>query len=346
MNVPVLSTLEKKIPVRRKPRLGFLGLGWIGANRLATLAKSGLVEIAAVADPVAELVDDAAAHAPKAMRFRQLEELLERDLDGVVIATPSAQHAAQSIAALEHGLSVFCQKPLGRNSAEVDRVIDAARTADRLLGVDFSYRFTHALQSIRQLVRSGALGEIFAADLVFHNAYGPDKPWFYNRSQSGGGCLIDLGIHLVDAALWILDSPIVRADGRLYCKGERLKGERELCEDYAIARLESAAGTVLNLACSWNLHAGCDAVIQAAFYGTKGGAALRNVDGSFFHFTAERFTRTRRDILTEPPDDWMGRAALDWAQKLSKSARYHSEVERLREVSAVLDSIYAGGGDA
>ncbi|HEX4665732.1 MAG TPA: Gfo/Idh/MocA family oxidoreductase [Chthoniobacterales bacterium] len=345
MNAPALATIEKSIPATRKPRLGFLGVGWIGANRLAALAKSDLVEIAAVADPVADLVEKATAHAPEVMRFSRLEELLECGLDGVVIATPSAQHAAQSIAALERGFSVFCQKPLGRNRAEVERVIDAGRTADRLIGVDLSYRFTRALQSIRQLVRSGELGEVFAVDLVFHNAYGPDKSWFYDPAQSGGGCLIDLGIHLVDAALWILESPIVRADGRLYCKGKRLKGRRDLCEDYATARLESAAGTILDLACSWNLHAGCDAVIEAACYGAEGGAAMRNLDGSFFHFTAERFTRTGRETLTEPSDDWMGRAALDWAQRLSQSARYDSEIERLLEVSAVLDSIYEGGGD-
>ena len=205
MNATAPTIRATATPAVTKPRLGFLGVGWIGANRLGALARSGLVEVSALADPVREVAEKAAVHAPDAIRVGELEELLELDLDGIVIATPSAQHAEQSITALEQGLAVFCQKPLSRDRAEVSRVIDTARDYDRLLGVDLSYRFTHALQGIRSLVRSGELGEIFAVDLVFHNAYGPDKPWFYDPAQSGGGCLIDLGIHLLDAALWILE---------------------------------------------------------------------------------------------------------------------------------------------
>src|SRR5690606_4635728 len=94
--------------------------------------------------------------------------------------------------------------------SEVQPVIEAARSADRLLGVDFSYRFTEAMQAVRSLVEGGALGRVYAVDLVFHNAYGPDKPWFYDPRLAGGGCVMDLGIHLVDLALWTLGFPVVR----------------------------------------------------------------------------------------------------------------------------------------
>jgi predicted dehydrogenase len=346
MNATAPTIRESGIRSVAKPRLGFLGVGWIGANRLGALARSGLVEVSALADPVHDIMEKAAVHARDAIRVGELDELLELDLDGIVIATPSAQHAEQSITALEQGLAVFCQKPLGRDRAEVSRVIETARDCDRLLGVDLSYRFTHALERIRSLVHSGELGEIFAGDLIFHNAYGPGKSWFYDPAQSGGGCLIDLGIHLLDAALWILDAPIRRVEGHLFKDGQPLRGRRDLCEDYASARVELGNGTLLNLACSWNLHAGRDAVIEAVFYGTKGGAAMRNVNGSFFDFTAERFTGTSRETVAEPPDDWMGRAAIDWARDLANGRRYDPEIERLIEVSAALDAIYTGGADA
>src|SRR5690606_4534507 len=122
-----------------------------------------------------------------------IEALLEADLDGVVVATPSALHAEQSIRALERGMAVFCQKPLGRTAAETRRVVDAARGADLLLGVDFSYRHTAAVISLRDLVTAGSLGRIYAVDLTFHNAYGPDKEWFRDPALSGGGCVMDLG---------------------------------------------------------------------------------------------------------------------------------------------------------
>ena len=72
---------------------------------------------------------------------------------------------------------------------------------------------------------------------------------------------------------------------------------------------------------------------------------MRNVNGSFFDLTAERFTGTRRETLAEPPDDWMGRAAIDWARRLADGSGFDPEIERLIEVSAALDAIYAGAGN-
>src|SRR6266513_1706325 len=277
MNTATASSAQFAAAIAPRPRLGFLGLGWIGTHRLAAIARAGVAEIVAIVDPMEDMLAAAAQHAPNAFHFHDSNQLLERDLDGIVIATPSALHAGQSIAALNRGLAVFCQKPLGRTAKEVCEVIDAARSANRLLGVDLSYRHTDALQKLRQLVRGNEIGEIFAVDLIFHNAYGPQKPWFYDRSQSGGGCIVDLGIHLVDAALWILDQPIVSVSSRLFHNGERIDQSAAICEDYATARLDLANGAAMNLSCSWHLHAGRDAVIGASFYGTKGSAALRNL---------------------------------------------------------------------
>lgn len=324
----------------RKPRLGFLGLGWIGENRLKAIAHADIAEIKVIVDPVQEMLRAAAQHAPDALRSRRFEDLFAIDLDAVVIATPSAHHAAQAIAALDRGLGVFCQKPLGRNLAEVRQVVNAARAADRLLGVDLSYRATTALRKLRELIHSGELGDIFAIDLVFHNAYGPQKPWFYDPLQAGGGCVVDLGIHLIDAALWILNEPIVRAASRLFHEGKLISGRADVCEDYATARFDLANGAVLSLSCSWHLHAGRDAIIKAAFYGTKGGAAMRNVNGSFYDFVAERFTKTARQSLAEPPDDWFGRAAVEWVDALAKDSSYDPGIEGLLEVHAALDAIY------
>jgi len=299
------------------------------------------IEAAAIADPSPESVETARRLAPGAEVVSGLDEMLRLGLDGVVIATPSALHAAQSIEALEAGAAVFCQKPLGRTAAEVQRVVDAARAADRLLGVDMSYRHTAAMVRIEQLVRSGELGRIHAVDLTFHNAYGPDKPWFYDPAQSGGGCVIDLGVHLVDLALWTLGFPkVAQVEAQLFQRGERLPKPPEQCEDYAVATLELESGAVIRLACSWNLHAGQDALIEAAFYGSEGGAAMRNLGGSFYDFEARRFTGTAAETLTSPPDQWGGRAAAEWARRLARSQRYDPAAERLVAVAQVLDRIY------
>jgi predicted dehydrogenase len=321
-----------------KPRIGFLGTGWIGRHRMAAMLATGAVEAVALCDPSGGCLAEAGSIAPDARRVETLEEMLALDIDGVVIATPSALHAAQAITALDAGKAVFCQKPLGRTLTETRAVVEAARAADRLLGVDLSYRHTAGMRQIAELVHGGALGRLFAVDLTFHNAYGPDKPWFYDPVQSGGGCVIDLGVHLVDLALWTLGFPrIADVDARLLKGGEPLQpGE---VEDYAVAQF-SAGDVAVRLACSWRLPAGRDAVIEAAFYGTQGGAALRNVAGSFYDFTAERFDGTGAETLVGPPDDWGGRAAAAWAEQLARSPAFDPAAEQFVRSADVLDRIY------
>jgi predicted dehydrogenase len=322
-----------------RPRVGFLGVGWIGRHRMEAMLATGAVEAAAVADPSDEMADAALKLAPGAKRVEGLEALLADDLDGVVIATPSALHAEQSIQALRAGAAVFCQKPLGRTAQEARAVVEAARDADRLLAVDLSYRFTEGMRRIRELLAGGELGQVYAVDLVFHNAYGPDKAWFYDPASSGGGCVMDLGVHLVDLALWALDFPEVESVSSDLLSGGKPLREGQV-EDYAAANLRLGNGASVRLACSWRLPAGREAAISAAFYGTGGGAALRNVGGSFYDFVAERYRGTATEALASPPDAWGGRAAADWAERLGRGESFDPAAGRLVDVARVLDRIY------
>lgn len=323
-----------------RPRLGFVGVGWIGRSRMEAVVASGLAVVGAVLDPSPEMRAAALEMAPTAVAVDSFEALLNEPLDGVVIATPSAVHAEQAIAALDRGLAVFCQKPLARTAREATLVVEAARRADRLLGVDYSYRFSAAFQRARAVVTSGAIGTVYAADLTFHNAYGPDKPWFYDPALSGGGCVMDLGSHLVDMALWVMRPPAssgVRS--RLFAHGRPLV-DRAQVEDFATASIDFLDGAEVRLACSWNLSAGQDAVISASFYGSDGGVAVHNVNGSFYDFIAERYRGTSRDTLARPPDDWGGRAAVVWAERLANGERYDPAAEELIAVSEIVDGIY------
>jgi predicted dehydrogenase len=324
-----------------RPRVGFVGVGWIGRHRLQSILESGAVEVAAVADFDTAAASEIAGQISGAVVAPSLDALLELQLDGLVIATPTALHAEQAIAALEKDTAVFCQKPLGRSAGETARVIRAARLANRLLAVDLSYRFVRGVQKIKQMISAGEIGPIYVADLVFHNAYGPDKAWYYDRACSGGGCLIDLGIHLIDLALWMLDFPVVeKVSSRLFSGGKPVRRAAGALEDYALARLDLTTGATVNLACSWRLPAGRDAVIGASFFGTEGGLSIQNVGGSFYDFSAQRFNGTSRVILDEPPDPWGGRAAVAWAEQLSADASFDAKIERAYLVAEVIDEIY------
>src|SRR5581483_9785737 len=203
------------------------------------------------------------------------------------------------------------------------------------------YRFVAGVSTLRTMIQGGELGELYAIDLAFHNAYGPDKQWFYDIAQSGGGCVMDLGTHLVDLAMWTSGSGgCHELDAKLAAFGKPLAPPIGCVEDYASAQWRLDSGASVRMSCSWRLPAGCDAFIEASFYGTRGGAALRNVGGSFYDFAIERFDGTRRERVAGPPDAWGGRALVHWAERLAAGERFDPEAGRYVEVARTLDRIY------
>jgi predicted dehydrogenase len=304
------------------------------------LAAAGLADIVAIADVNPDAAIRAAAAIQGARACGDLDELLSLGVDGIVIATPNALHASQAIAALDVGVAVFCQKPLGRSASEVRLVVGTARRANRLLDVDFSYRYTDGLQKIAGLAESDVLGTLYAAELTFHNAYGPDKPWFYDRAQSGGGCVIDLGVHLIDLALWMFGRPVTAVTSRLFSGGVAME-HVDGVEDFAVVRLDFEDAATAQINCSWRLPAGRDAIIEAAFYGTRGAAKWQNVDGSFLDFVTERFDGTSTIVISQPPDDWGPRALIRWTERLGARCGFDPSVEHALDVAVVLDSIYS-----
>lgn len=343
-----MNTRDEGMPGGRRPRVAFLGTGWIGRARLASVVDSGRAQVVGVADPSPAARAAALDIAPDATPVSELGSLLALQPDGVVIASPSALHAGQAERVLRHGAAVFCQKPLGRSEPETRMLIETARRTDRLLHVDLCYRHVEGMTALRSLVQGGELGRIFAVDLTFHNAYGPDKPWFYSRRQAGGGCLLDLGTHLVDLALWVLDHPEPRTVRcHLFREGRPLDPSGDAVEDFAAAEVEMQDGTLVRLSCSWRLSAGRDAVIQADFHGTGGGVSWRNVDGSFYDFGVERFAGTDRTSLVEggglAPRSWGGGAILEWLDRLRRGGFYDRRVEEILPVVRLLDRMYQRG---
>jgi len=219
------------------------------------------------------------------------------------------------------------QKPVGCTAEEVRAVVATAERADVLLGVDLSYRYAEAFRAARELVMSGRLGDVFAAELTFHNAFGPDKAWAQDPALAGGGCVIDLGIHLVDLAVWTLG--LAPHSVNSYLRGEPL-------ETWATAELDH-----VRIACSWHLHAGAAAAVEAIFRGTDGAVAVSNVDGSFYDFRCDLLEGQSRTTLVEPPDEWPGRAAVDWSSRVAAGDRFDPVLaSQLVRTAEILDRIY------
>jgi predicted dehydrogenase len=325
-----------------KPKLGFLGVGWIGRNRLQAIIQEHIAEVAMISDPNMAFAQEALQLAPGAKQASGLTDLVSNGIDGIIIATPSAMHASQALEAIMEGKAVFCQKPLGRNAQEVEQVVQAAKEKNVLLRVDFSYRFTEGILALKQIMETGELGNIFGINLVFHNAYGPDKPWYFDPKQAGGGCVMDLGVHLVDLLVYLFDDPKVsNVCSQLFSKGSLLTDPDQQVEDYAVAQFLVNDSISVQMACSWNLPAGNDAVIEVSFYGTKSGVTFKNRNGSFYHFITERLNGTSTEAISTPGDQWSGKAAVAWTNELAASGnKFNPEALQYIRTAEILDKIY------
>lgn len=335
------NTTEYDLISTNTLRLGFAGVGWIGKNRLDSVIQSENISKACICDTSAENISAVLSSYPQFEATQSFENLLSCNIDGVVIATPSALHAAQTIAALERGLAVFCQKPLGRNPQEVNEIIKTAERQNLLLGIDMSYRYCKAITALKNNLN--AIGDIFAIETHFHNGYGPDKPWFYNPELSGGGCVIDLGIHLIDLIIYLMNPSTIKfMSSQLYSYGKRItKMSTPVIEDYATFSFTLPNECIVHGACSWNLPIGKDASIGLTLYGTQGGLSFRNVNGSFYDFTSEFFHKTQHETLSSPPDNWSGRAIVNWVNQLKYSKQFDRTILHANLTAEIIDKIYS-----
>lgn len=349
IDAPYTPTTQGTAPVTDTPRvlrLAFVGTGWIGTQRMQSLIGSHDVQVAAIVEPVAERARCAAALIEATPPVHETVDSwlgTDPECDGVVIASPSALHARQAIAVLEAGMPVFVQKPMARSRAEAQAVVDAARHADRALDVDFSYRGVSGLSVARRRVSEGEIGRVYAAELTFHNAYAPDKGWAHERALSGGGCVMDLGCHLVDLLTHMVpDDPVLAVQAARFAKGQRLTALDDTCEDFAVATLQLQSGLVAQLTCSWHAHAGVDAVIEAVFHGTRGSVRLVNECGSFTRIAVQHNTGSRRETLGDATAPWGGVEIGHWADRVARGGRFCAErASRYLHVADVLDRINA-----
>ncbi|MDQ6671112.1 MAG: Gfo/Idh/MocA family oxidoreductase [Chloroflexota bacterium] len=277
--------------------LAFAGVGWLGESLIKELPGVPELELTGVQDARLELAREVSAKYGGVWFGSQYTQLLALPgVDGVVICTPNALHVPQAAQALRAGKHVLVQKPLALSFAEARWLIDLARDAERMLFVDYTYRFLETIAALRQAL--ARLGQVRAVTAQFHNLYGPgaEKTWFFDRKLSGGGALLDLGVHLLDLALWLFQPHQVSLEEARLVRGG-IEREAEL-------RVRLDAEVPFDLAVSWNAPL---AQTRIAFDIDAEHGRLRweNVDGSFFRFRTvldhtlliERETTLRIDTL-------------------------------------------------
>jgi predicted dehydrogenase len=193
-----------------------LRVGIIGAGGIATSAHipndlklTHQVELAAVGDVNLERARQVATEYQIPAAYADYREMLERErLDAVSICTPNAFHAPASVAALEAGCHVLCEKPPALRPEEVEAVAEAARKAGRIFTVALNFRFHPEVVAARRFTAEGGMGEIYAARVkVSRRRAVPSWGVFTHKELQGGGPMIDMGVHFLDVALYLMGYP-------------------------------------------------------------------------------------------------------------------------------------------
>ena len=258
-----------------KRRSETLGVGIIGAGGIARgahqpgFAAQPNVDIVAAADPMPGRAAQFAHDFDIPHAYTDYCDLLRRDdIDVVSVATPPFAHAEAAIAALEAGKHVFCEKPMAMNAAEAESMADAAEQAGLVLAIDFQTRFSRDAQRAHQLVTDGHLGTPhFARATMLRQAGVPTWGTFTSKSANGGGALIDIGVHALDRALYVLGHPkpisVWGAIGRPFGNRGGVTNRwgswdtsKYDVDDYAFAGIRFEGDLILLLECSWILRIG------------------------------------------------------------------------------------------
>jgi predicted dehydrogenase len=286
-------------------RVGFAGVGHLGRALLqAALPLAPQIVPVAAQDPALESLDAATALCPTLAHYTDYETMLDQAaLDAVIISTPTYLHVPQARAALDRGLHTLLQKPPALDGRDAATLLTSAAGSRGVLLVDYSYRYTATAQAIRAAVTSGALGRLLAIDARFHNIWGPQQGWFFQRSTAGGGALLDLGVHLIDLALYLLDFPAARSTTAALTRQGAPMCEQDAgaVEDFAVLDGE-IAGAPFHCAVSWQAQIP-QTEIGLTLYGATATLIWRNQAGSFFDFEAlEAHNQWEKPLARETTD--------------------------------------------
>jgi predicted dehydrogenase len=245
-------------------QIGIVGAGLIGQLRARTVREHPTAQLAAVLDPSADAAGKAIAGSG-APAFMELEAFLDREMDAVIVSSPVQLHEEACLAALRRGHHVLCEKPLSNSVESCQRIVTAALEAGRVLAVGFNLRYYPAFRFVRETVASGVIGELDHLRVFGgHDGLANFRAdWQYKAPISGGGAMMDVGIHMTDLARDLLGE-ITEVSGVLSESVWKVPGS----EDNAVAVLRSPSGIPAHYQATWTEWRGYQSSIEA--YGSLG----------------------------------------------------------------------------
>ena len=271
-------------------RVGVIGLGWAGERHLKCYLGLPNVEVVALAGLEEPRLHELGQRYGVPNLHRDYVDLVTRDdLDAISICAPNHLHAPVAIAALESGKHVLCEKPLARTGAEAEEIVRTARETGRVVHIAFTQRERGDVQVLKRHILNGNLGRIYhvKATWMRRNGIPGMGSWFTNKEMAGGGPLIDLGVHMIDMALFLMDEPEIESVScATYAElgpqgrggrgdGKTIVGDAYEVEDLATAFIRLSGGATLKLEAGWAAYRESSDDFGLTLYGTDGGAEMR-----------------------------------------------------------------------
>ncbi len=356
-------------------KIGFIGCGGI-ANQKHFPGMAGMegVDMVAFCDLIIERAEKAAKEygTPDAKVYTDYKELLaDPTIDAVHVLTPNIAHCEITIAALEAGKHVLCEKPMAATEADAKKMLEARDRTGKMLTIGYQYRHFFANQVAKKVVDDGWLGDVYYAEATYLRRRGvPTWGVFTDKSKQGGGPLIDIGTHALDLTLFLMNNyDVDYVVGTSFEKLGRLldpehqgqnnwrgdpdhwNNETYDVEDSAVGQIKMKNGAVINLRASWAINmaeaAGASNQAYTLLCGTKGG--LDTIEGR---------VRLNHVVANQPTISWVGekvqgyipgftpgpapksKEAEIWVKALRGEGDLFVTADQAYVVTRILDSIY------
>lgn len=346
----------------KKLRVAIIGCGGIANGKhLPSLKKLEQVEMVAFCDIEIKKAEEAAIEygTPEAVVYKNYKQLLEDEsIDVVHVLTPNISHAEISIASMEAGKHVMCEKPMAKTSEEAKLMVETAERTGKKLTIGYNNRFRPDSQYLHNVCKQGDLGEVYYARAhAIRRRAVPTWGVFLDEEKQGGGPLIDIGTHALDLTLWMMDNYKPKSVmGTTYHKLGQKKDaanawgswdpEKFTVEDSAFGFITMENGATIVLESSWALNTLDIDEAKCSLSGTEGGADMK--DG--LRINGENFSKlytTNVELGAGGVAFYDGKAESDsdlearlWVESIVNNTEPIVKPEEALVVTQILEAIY------
>jgi predicted dehydrogenase len=275
-------------------RVAIVGAGAVGSKRALIVHQSAECILAIVADQDGSRAKEVASEFGAEATTDAMAAAASRNIDIVVVCTPTKFHPEASIMALQHGKHVLCEKPLARSVGEAEAMISAAESSRRILKTGFNYRHMAHVRKAKELLDTGVLGSVYFARCSYGHGGRPgyETSWCTDQDLSGGGALLEQGIHILDLFRYLVGEP-----SHVIAQCKTFFWNFPVVEDNCFLLLKSTREQIAQIHVSWTQWVN---ILSFEIFGREGYLHLSGRDG---HYGPQRLTWGRRQNHHGRPEE-------------------------------------------